>query len=274
MNLHTTPLPLGRIACAMPAPHAWLCGIYKVVLMFMARSHAGCLSAVASADDALAPPSSPAHRDERPAARFRQALAPATATAPKKTHTHTLTHTHPTFCRIGKGGRYSPSTLPAEPVVLWAYEPSPFCRVVRERLVELEIPHLFRSTARGSAKRQEMFDKYGKFQAPLLEVRFRRPRESRHPWCWVAVCSVTLIGGPASRHWRCWVAACLDAGACWGVCVCVVQGQRWRGRRHRQGNKQVCQRRQCMHDSCWRVREHGRGGWVRESVIACTPAIH
>lgn len=71
--------------------------------------------------------------------------------------------------RIGKGGRYSPSTLPAEPLVLWAYEPSPFCRVVRERLVELEIPHLFRSTSRGSAKRQEMFDKYGKFQAPLLE---------------------------------------------------------------------------------------------------------
>lgn len=99
--------------------------------------------------------------------------------------------------------------------MLWAYEPSPFCRVVRERLVELEIPHLFRSTARGSAKRQEMFDKYGKFQAPLLEVRSRRPRESRHPWCWVAVCSVTLasngwscisalavLGGRVSRRWR------------------------------------------------------------------------
>ena len=75
------------------------------------------------------------------------------------------------LCRIGKGGRYSPSTLPEEPLVLWAYEPSPFCRVVRERLVELEIPHFFKSVSRGSPKRQQMFDKYGKFQAPLLEVR-------------------------------------------------------------------------------------------------------
>ena len=55
--------------------------------------------------------------------------------------------------------------------MLWGYEPSPFTRVVRERIVELEIPHLFKTTCRGSVKRQEMFDKYGKFQAPLLEVR-------------------------------------------------------------------------------------------------------
>ena len=55
--------------------------------------------------------------------------------------------------------------------MLWGYEPSPFTRVDRERIVELEIPHLFKTTCRGSVKRQEMFDKYGKFQAPLLEVR-------------------------------------------------------------------------------------------------------
>ena len=72
---------------------------------------------------------------------------------------------------MGKGGKYSPSTLPAEPLVLWGYEPSPFTRVVRERIVELALPHLFKPTCRGSANRQAMFDKYGKFQAPLLEVR-------------------------------------------------------------------------------------------------------
>lgn len=74
------------------------------------------------------------------------------------------------YCRVGKGGKYSPSTLPKEPLILWGYEPSPFTRVVRERIVELEIPHIFKTTCRGSAKRQEVFDKYGKFQAPLLEV--------------------------------------------------------------------------------------------------------
>jgi hypothetical protein len=71
---------------------------------------------------------------------------------------------------MGKGSKYSPSTLPDEPLVLWGYEPSPFVRLVRERIVELEIPHIFKTTTRGSAKRQEMFDKYGKFQVPFLEV--------------------------------------------------------------------------------------------------------
>ena len=42
-------------------------------------------------------------------------------------------------------------------------------RLVRERLTELEIPHLFKTCARGSPKRHEMYDAYGKFQAPLLE---------------------------------------------------------------------------------------------------------
>jgi glutathione S-transferase len=71
--------------------------------------------------------------------------------------------------RMGKGSNAVPSTPPAEPITLWAYEASPFCKIVRERLVELEIPHIQKTCARGSAKRQELFDKTGTFQVPYIE---------------------------------------------------------------------------------------------------------
>ncbi|KAG6541619.1 hypothetical protein Mapa_017012 [Marchantia paleacea] len=71
--------------------------------------------------------------------------------------------------RAGKGGKYTPSQLPAEPLRLWAYEPSPFCKIVRETLVELELPHYYYSTARGSTKRDELLLRTGHFQVPYLE---------------------------------------------------------------------------------------------------------
>ncbi|KAI3954550.1 hypothetical protein MKX01_005385 [Papaver californicum] len=71
--------------------------------------------------------------------------------------------------RMGKGSSYTPSKLPPKPLELWAYEPSPFCKVVREVLVELEIPHILHSCARGSPKRQILFKKAGHFQVPYLE---------------------------------------------------------------------------------------------------------
>ncbi|KAL2620977.1 hypothetical protein R1flu_001182 [Riccia fluitans] len=71
--------------------------------------------------------------------------------------------------RAGKGGKYTPAKQPAMPLKLWAYEPSPFCKIVREKLVELELPHYYYSTARGSSKRDELFRKTGHFQVPYLE---------------------------------------------------------------------------------------------------------
>ncbi|KAI3854060.1 hypothetical protein MKX03_030240 [Papaver bracteatum] len=71
--------------------------------------------------------------------------------------------------RMGKGSSYTSSKLPPKPLELWAYEPSPFCKVVREVLVELEIPHILHSCARGSPKRQILFKKAGHFQVPYLE---------------------------------------------------------------------------------------------------------
>ncbi|CAI9107249.1 OLC1v1006566C1 [Oldenlandia corymbosa var. corymbosa] len=48
-------------------------------------------------------------------------------------------------------------------------EPSPCCKVVRETLVELELPHILRSCARGSPKRQILYEKAGHFQVPYPE---------------------------------------------------------------------------------------------------------
>lgn len=71
--------------------------------------------------------------------------------------------------RMGKGNIYTRARLPPEPLKIWAYEGSPFCKLVREVLVELELPHILTSCARGSPKRQILLDKAGIFQVPYLE---------------------------------------------------------------------------------------------------------
>ncbi|KAK3043512.1 hypothetical protein RJ639_002091 [Escallonia herrerae] len=48
-------------------------------------------------------------------------------------------------------------------------KPSPFCKVVREVLVEFELPHILHSCARGSPKRHILYQKAGHFQVPYLE---------------------------------------------------------------------------------------------------------
>lgn len=73
------------------------------------------------------------------------------------------------IARKGKGSFYTPSKVPPSPLDLWAYEASPFCKIVREVLVELELPHILHSAARGSPKRQMLFEKAGHFQVPYLE---------------------------------------------------------------------------------------------------------
>ncbi|PSC77062.1 hypothetical protein C2E20_0521 [Micractinium conductrix] len=72
--------------------------------------------------------------------------------------------------RMAKGSAYKKgSKLPKEPLVYWGYEASPFCKVVREKMCELEVPHLYRSCARGSPKRQSLFERRGTFQVPYIE---------------------------------------------------------------------------------------------------------
>ncbi|WCJ34306.1 Thioredoxin family protein [Euphorbia peplus] len=81
----------------------------------------------------------------------------------------TLTAGFAMLGRAGKGSSYTPSRIPPKPLEIWSYEGSPFCKLVREALVELELPHIQRSCARGSSKRQALFEKAGHFQVPYLE---------------------------------------------------------------------------------------------------------
>lgn len=85
---------------------------------------------------------------------------------------------HVVCCRGRRGSVYKPSRVAddptaIQPILYYGYELSPFCKLVREALSELELPHLYRCTPRGSPKRQELFEKRGLFQAPYIEVRNR-----------------------------------------------------------------------------------------------------
>uniref|UniRef100_A0A0A9CTT9 GST N-terminal domain-containing protein n=1 Tax=Arundo donax TaxID=35708 RepID=A0A0A9CTT9_ARUDO len=68
-----------------------------------------------------------------------------------------------------QGNSYIASKIPPQPLEIWAYEGSPFCKLAREVLVELELPHLLHSCARGSPRRQAFFKEKGLFQVPYLE---------------------------------------------------------------------------------------------------------
>jgi Glutathione S-transferase, N-terminal domain len=81
------------------------------------------------------------------------------------------------FARGNAGGRYIDSRFhdpvnvqqQQQPLILWAYEGSPFCKVVRETLSAYEIPHTVYFTPRGSINRQKLYDLTGRFQVPYLQ---------------------------------------------------------------------------------------------------------
>jgi glutathione S-transferase len=75
------------------------------------------------------------------------------------------------LARLGAGGQYRNSNPPSRglPIVLWAYEGSPFCKVVRETLSSLELPHTIYYSPRGSQNRQILFERVGTFQVPFLQ---------------------------------------------------------------------------------------------------------
>jgi len=71
--------------------------------------------------------------------------------------------------RSGKGTQFVEAKQPKQPLVLWGYDASPFVKVVREKLVELELPHIYKTAPRGSTKRNELWRKTGRFQVPFIE---------------------------------------------------------------------------------------------------------
>jgi glutathione S-transferase len=69
----------------------------------------------------------------------------------------------------GPAGSYvRASTVPEKPLELFSFEASPFCRLVRETLCELEISYLLHNVARGSARRAAFVARSGKMQVPYL----------------------------------------------------------------------------------------------------------
>jgi len=70
------------------------------------------------------------------------------------------------------GSRRQANALPTneamKPLQLWGYECSPFVKPVREKLVGLCLPHQVVSCSRGSANRDRMIEKTGRFQVPYL----------------------------------------------------------------------------------------------------------
>jgi glutathione S-transferase len=70
--------------------------------------------------------------------------------------------------RPGLGLRAEPSKEPAQPLELWSFEASPFCRIAREALCSLEIPYRLHNVGKGSPSRDAFVDRSGKMQVPFL----------------------------------------------------------------------------------------------------------
>ena len=70
--------------------------------------------------------------------------------------------------RPGRGRHVVPSRKPEELLELYSYEGSPFCRIAREALCELELPHHLHNVPRKSPDRSEFVSLSGKMQVPYL----------------------------------------------------------------------------------------------------------
>jgi glutathione S-transferase len=67
------------------------------------------------------------------------------------------------------GGRsVAASRAPKEPLELWSFEASPFSRIAREALTELEIPYLLHNVGKGSPRREAYIARSGKMMVPYL----------------------------------------------------------------------------------------------------------
>jgi glutathione S-transferase len=72
------------------------------------------------------------------------------------------------FAGSARQANARPDNEKMQPLELWGYECSPFVKPVREKLGELCLKHTMVSCSRGSANRDKMTAKNGRFQVPLL----------------------------------------------------------------------------------------------------------
>ncbi|CAN5923815.1 glutathione S-transferase N-terminal domain-containing protein [soil metagenome] len=82
---------------------------------------------------------------------------------------NTLTSSLASVARAGHGGRARKSRAPAEPLELWSFELSPYCRLARETLCELELPYVLHNLGKKSERRPAFLERTGKLQVPYLE---------------------------------------------------------------------------------------------------------
>jgi glutathione S-transferase len=70
--------------------------------------------------------------------------------------------------RGGRGVRYRPAHHPAQPLELYSFEASPYCRIAREALCELELPYLLVNVGKGSQERAAFRERSGRMMVPWL----------------------------------------------------------------------------------------------------------
>jgi glutathione S-transferase len=70
--------------------------------------------------------------------------------------------------RPGGGSHARSSKRPAKPLELWSFEASPFCRIAREALCELELPYWLHNVGKKGAGRDVFVKRSGKMMVPYL----------------------------------------------------------------------------------------------------------
>lgn len=70
--------------------------------------------------------------------------------------------------RLGRGRRARRSRAPEAELELYSFEFSPYCRLVRETLCELELPYLLHNVGKRSPRRPAFVERSGKMMVPYL----------------------------------------------------------------------------------------------------------
>jgi glutathione S-transferase len=70
--------------------------------------------------------------------------------------------------RATRGARVAKSKAPEKPLELYSFEASPYCRIAREALCELELPYHLYNVAKSSPSRRAFIERSGKMMVPWL----------------------------------------------------------------------------------------------------------
>ncbi|MEO7113938.1 MAG: glutathione S-transferase N-terminal domain-containing protein, partial [Polyangiaceae bacterium] len=94
----------------------------------------------------------------------------------------TLSSSLASAVRMSRGLTARRARAPEELLELWSFEASPYCRLVREALCELEIPYVLHNVPKKGATREAFIARSGKNEGPVFgrpEHRQRNVRVSR-----------------------------------------------------------------------------------------------